>query len=298
MENILTILTFLFGLFKLSSEIVITTPSVVGMKDSKVDLGCRYQSTAVWYVIQWKRLYPNMEQETITTLKNDGKSSTPMPIWEGIRDESFRTRVRTSVYVDVTSVDFTISIHDFSCNDTGVYVCQVVGSSLLNNSTNLTIAAKPGAPRVIDDEVILEENDTYTLECIATAGIPVADLRWYYKIPGSSDFVRIDTESEQELLDIDDCSQKAIQKIDVIVNPETDGIIYRCKVESNLLDDEERNSFYDDVLLKLPIKVIPQPEYRMPQTKAPIDPSNRANSISGYLTFCLMGALVILTALL
>lgn len=81
-----------------------------------------------------------MEQETITTLKNDGKSSTPMPIWEGIRDESFRTRVRTSVYVDVTSVDFTISIHDFSCNDTGVYVCQVVGSSLLNNSTNLTIA--------------------------------------------------------------------------------------------------------------------------------------------------------------
>lgn len=105
---------------------------------------------------------------------------------------------------------------------------------------------------MIDDEVILEENDTYTLECIATAGIPVADLRWYYKIPGSSDFVRIDTESEQELLDIDDCSQKAIQKIDVIVNPETDGIIYRCKVESNLLDDEERNSFYDDVLLKLP----------------------------------------------
>lgn len=270
-------------------------PSVVGMKDSKVNLECRYQSTAVWYVIQWKRLYPNMESETITTLKNDGKSSTPMPIWEGIRDDNFRTRVRTSVYVDVTSVDFTLSIHEFSCNDTGIYVCQVVGSDLLRNATNLTITAKPEAPRVIDDEVILEENDTYTLECTATAGIPVADLRWYYKIPGSSDFVRIDTESEQEVLDLDDCSQKAIQQIDVIVNPETDGIIYRCKVESDLLNEEERNNFHDDVLLKLPKKIVPQPEYRMPQTKPP--DSNRANSISGYLTLSLT-VLVIITALL
>ncbi|XP_052060047.1 uncharacterized protein LOC127700542 isoform X2 [Mytilus californianus] len=165
----------------------------------------------------------------------------------------------------------------------------------MSNATNLTITAKPEAPRVIEDEVILEENDTYTLECTATAGIPVADLRWYYKIPGSSDFVRIDTESEQEVLDLDDCSQKAIQKIDVIVNPETDGIIYRCKVESDLLNEEERNNYHDDVLLKLPKKIVPQPEYRMPQTKPP--DSNRANSISGYLTFSLT-VLVIITALL
>jgi hypothetical protein len=86
------------------------------------------------------------------------------------------------------------------------------------------------------------------------AGIPVADLRWYYKVPGSDNFVRIDMESKQEIVKLDECRQKAIQSIDVVISKATDGIIYRCKVESDLLDEQEKHSFHDDVLLKLPGK--------------------------------------------
>ena len=117
-----------------------------------------------------------------------------------------------------------------------------------------SLVAKPETPLVVDDEIILEENDTYTLECTAMAGIPVADLRWYYKVPGSDNFVRIDMESKQEIVKLDDCRQKAIQSIDVVISKATDGIIYRCKVESDLLDEQEKHSFHDDVLLKLPSK--------------------------------------------
>ena len=59
-------------------------------------------------------------------------------------------------------------------------------------------------------------------------------------------------EPEQEIIRVDDCNQKAIQRIEVMVNEKTDGIVYRCKVESDLLNEDENNSFYDDVLLKLP----------------------------------------------
>lgn len=286
MGNILTVLALLFGIFQLSTELVITRQSVVGMKGSKVTLDCKYHSSDRWYLMQWKRQLTDKTDVTITTLVNHGKTSSPTPIWEEGIEDNFRTRARTSVFVDVNNVDFTLFINDFSCNDTGTYICLVTAANSFRNTTNLTITAKPERPTVLDDEVILEENDTYTLECTAMAGIPEADLRWYYKIPGTMDFVRIDEEYKQETIEVDECNQRAIQKIDVSIKQYLDGITYRCKVESDLLDEQEKESFYDDVVLKLPKKIIHQPEYKVP-TERQTDYTNKSSSIQRYMTLLL-----------
>lgn len=84
------------------------------------------------------------------------------------------------------------------------------------------------------------------------AGIPAADLRWYYKLPGTDKFIRIETESKQENRQLSKCSYQATQLLEVTVNKDTDGIIYRCQAESTVLSQEEAGSFYDDVLIKIP----------------------------------------------
>lgn len=258
--------SFLLGYLDFSTASVHTIPSLVGLRGTKVTLECSYRSTDRWYVVQWKRVYTDSPDVTITTLTNTGKVDL-MPLLEDGVGDDFKSRVRTSLYMDVNTLDFHISIHNFSCNDTGQYACDVISARNYRNTTELTIQAKPSRPTVLDDEVLLEVNDTYTLTCTAMAGIPAADLRWYYKLPGTDDFSRIDTETrEQKNTQLSECSYRATQLLDVTVNEETDGIIYRCMVESTVLTNEETESFYDDVLIKIPI---PEPEYAVPTTKPP-----------------------------
>jgi hypothetical protein len=92
--------------------------------------------------MQWKLKLPDKDDVTITTLLNSGKSSSPMPIWENGISDNFRKRARTSVFVDISTVDFSLSINDFSCNDTGIYLCEVTAANSARNTTNLTITGK------------------------------------------------------------------------------------------------------------------------------------------------------------
>lgn len=123
-------------------EMVQTMPSKVGMKGSKVTLDCTFNSSERWYLMQWKLKLPDKDDVTITTLLNSGKSSSPMPIWENGISDNFRKRARTSVFVDISTVDFSLSINDFSCNDTGIYLCEVTAANSARNTTNLTITGK------------------------------------------------------------------------------------------------------------------------------------------------------------
>lgn len=118
-----------------------TRPSLVGLRGTKVTLDCTYKSTDRWYVIQWKRLYTGSDPVTITTLANSGQIEL-VPIFENDVDEDFTDRARTTVYMDVGSIDFKLSIYNFSCNDTGTYVCEVIGAKSVRNTTELTIAGK------------------------------------------------------------------------------------------------------------------------------------------------------------
>ena len=119
-----------------------TMPSKVGMKGSKVTLDCTFNSSERWYLMQWKLKLPDKDDVAITTLLNSGKSSSPMPIWENGISDNFRKRARTSVFVDISTVDFSLSINDFSCNDTGIYLCEVTAANSARNTTNLTITGK------------------------------------------------------------------------------------------------------------------------------------------------------------
>jgi hypothetical protein len=124
---------------------------------------------------------------------------------------------------------FFLFIQEITFYFTSIYntICRLANYNIYALYCNVyaSLVAKPETPLVVDDEIILEENDTYTLECTAMAGIPVADLRWYYKVPGSDNFVRIDMESKQEIVKLDECRQKAIQRLYI------QGCMYRFLLE-------------------------------------------------------------------
>ncbi|XP_021351271.1 uncharacterized protein LOC110449024 [Mizuhopecten yessoensis] len=251
---------------------LITKPNVKGMLGGTVDLDCTFQPTETWYVMQWRKRLPNNDEEII--LVNLPPKSESMktglfppdvvlsPSWA---DENMKSRGRTNVGHNATSINFNIKLYDFECTDVGTYVCVVTGSSIISKTTEVGIVAVPGKPSINSELLRVEENFNFTLECVVSLGIPPAQVTWYVKHPDDQAFSVISSMIDPEDQKSETCVPVINQQIIASITEETSGSVFQCRVEGPLIENEN-HQYKDEITVETPEPIVTDAPYEVPCT--------------------------------
>ncbi|KAK3107830.1 hypothetical protein FSP39_023105 [Pinctada imbricata] len=228
---------------------------VVGTLGDKVTMPCEYKSTNMWYIIQWQKEVNGSDPVTIVTLPRSFSTEDPQvgAQWNKDLNPDFRNRLGTHIEYNEKGVKFHLEFYSFTCDDTGVYTCILTGNTQMMAATKLGIQAPPSRPAIHNDLFIVDqENNTLTLECEASVGLPPATLKWYQHFPDGRGFLSVDNNEREQEIDISDkCKPLAMSRLDVTVTRPISGSVFRCVVHSPLL--EEDTSLYDEVKVKIQV---------------------------------------------
>ncbi|XP_060073114.1 uncharacterized protein LOC132552931 [Ylistrum balloti] len=250
---------------------LITKPNVKGMLGGTVDLECTFQPTETWYVMQWRKrllddgeiilvnLPPKQESMTGGLFPSDVVLS---PTWA---DNNLKSRGRTYVGHNATSINFNIKLYDFECTDVGTYICVVTGSSIVSKTTEVGIVAVPGKPSINSELMIVEENFNFTLECVVSLGIPPAEVTWYVKYPNDQDYTLITSMADPEEQSSETCVPVINQQIMTSITEETSGSIFQCRVEGPLIENEN-HQYNDEIIVETPEPIVTEAPYEVPCT--------------------------------
>jgi hypothetical protein len=59
--------------------------------------------------------------------------------WNRDLSPGFRSRARTNIRQDDNSLKFNLEIYDFSCEDQGLYSCEMTGDNIATSATRLIL---------------------------------------------------------------------------------------------------------------------------------------------------------------
>ncbi|XP_069115770.1 uncharacterized protein [Argopecten irradians] len=248
-----------------------TKPNVKGMLGETVDLECTFQPTGTWYVMQWRKRYPNMTEVNLVSLPPKSESMNQglfpsevvlKPLWV---DSDMKSRGRTHIGHNDTSIKFNIKLYDFECTDVGTYVCVVTGSSIISKTTEVGIVAAPGKPSINSELLRVEENFNFTLECVVSLGIPPAEVTWYVKHPNDQDYRLITDMADPENQKSDTCVPVINQQIMTSITEETSGSVFQCRVEGPLIENES-HQYNDEIIVETPEPIVTEAPYEVPCT--------------------------------
>ncbi|XP_033758125.1 uncharacterized protein LOC117340474 [Pecten maximus] len=249
---------------------LITKPNVKGMLGGTVDLECTFQPTETWYVMQWRKRLPNDVEVILVNLPPKPESMAAglfpsdvvlSPTWA---DDSMKSRGRTNVGHNDTSINFNIKLYDFECTDVGTYVCVVTGSSIISKTTEVGIRF-PGKPSINSELLRVEENFNFTLECVVSLGIPPAQVTWYVKHPDDENYSLISPMADPEDQKSETCVPVVNQQIMTSITEETSGSIFQCRVEGPLIENES-HQYSDEIIVETPEPIVTEAPYEVPCT--------------------------------
>lgn len=241
-------------------DILTTKPSIKGMLDGEVDLVCSYQPSGIWFVLQWKRRFPNNTDVTLVSLPySDGVLT---PTWS---DDKLKHRGRTNVSRNNTVINFNVNLYEFQCTDVGTYECAVTGTETKSQVTEVGIVAVPGQPSIYQDLLIVEENHNFTIECVVSLGIPPARVRWYVKHPDNQEYMPLTSVEKPETLKSSTCVPRISQDIVAAITEETSGSLFQCRVEGSLIPTAD-HQYNDEIVVQTPAEIVTEAPYEVPCT--------------------------------
>ncbi|KAK6173025.1 hypothetical protein SNE40_016564 [Patella caerulea] len=282
-----------FGIFSILSLIhgeFIVPSAITADLDETVILECRLEGNYRWYAISWQKQTEDGTSDIIVTLPVD----TKQPDWNNQMDAYYRQRYEPIINSNADVLEFSLRINGLTCVDRGTYSCNVMGNfPVKSKSTEVTVTSVATRPDINYDELSLERNSTFDIECEAEVGFPPGELVWLYKAQDSPVFHILGDEEAQETNSITPCRRSAVKKHRLEVTDDVAGSTFRCALRGRHTEID----FFDDVKIQLTgLPTTPEPEPECDGVVC-ITENDDSNSVTTYVCYNLLLCCILLNFL-